>query len=383
MKICIMGPAHPLRGGIASFNERLALQFQNEGHEVDIITFSLQYPKLFFPGKTQFSTAQAPENLNIEVSVNSVNPFNWIKMVRKINRKSYDLLIIRYWTPFLAPCLGTIAKLVRNKKKTKVVCLVDNLIPHEKHFFDNMLTRYFVRGIDAFMTMSQSVYDDVISLKIKAPIKLTPHPMFDNFGEKLSRKEALQTLGLDPNYRYFLYFGLIRSYKGLDLLFDAFAHEKLKKHPIKLIIAGEFYEDSAPYMAQIDRLKIADRLILKTEFIPNDLVAHYFCAADLIVLPYKDATQSGVTQIAYHFSKPMLVTNVGGLPEIVPHGICGYAINPKVEDIANAMIDFLEKENVDFFNEGIEKEKIRFQWDKMSTAFYQLFETLKSNYKGM
>ena len=372
MKICILGPAHPLRGGLASFNERLATQFQNEGHEVQLLTFSLQYPSLLFPGKTQFSTAPAPENLNIEVCVNSINPFNWIKIARKINRSQYDILIVRYWTPFMAPCLGSIAKCVQREGKTKVICLVDNLIPHEKHFFDTLFTNYFVRGIDGFVTMSQSVFDDVAHLKIEKPIALTPHPMFDNFGAKLDRETALKTINLDPEFRYFLYFGLIRGYKGLDYLLEAFAHSEFRKHKIKLIVAGEFYEDSAPYMAQIEKHKLAEHLVMKTEFIPNDLVASYFCASDLVVLPYKDATQSGVTQIAYHFSKPMLVTNVGGLPEIVPHNICGYVVEPNIESITEALIDFLQNEKKDSFNEGLEKEKERFQWDKMTTAFYQL-----------
>lgn len=376
MKICILGPAHPLRGGIASFNERLALQFQNEGHQVDVLTFSLQYPNLLFPGKTQFSDAKAPENIHIEVLVNSINPLNWIKTAKKINAKNYDFLIVRYWTPFLAPCLGTIAKLVKNKNKTKVICLVDNIIPHEKHFFDSILTRYFIKGVDGFVTMSQSVLDDLKSFHVTVPITLTPHPMFDNFGEKVTREEALQKLGLSSDYRYFLYFGLIRSYKGLDLLLEAYADEKIKKYPVKLIVAGEFYEDSNPYFAQIEKHNLSENLVLKTEFIPNDLVAHYFCAADLVILPYKNATQSGVTQIAYHFSKPMLVTNVGGLPEIVPHGKCGYAVKPQVEDIRDAILDFLENDKKSFFDMGLESEKERFQWDKMSNTFYQIFEKL-------
>lgn len=374
MKITILGPAHPLRGGIASFNERLALQFQNEGNEVDVITFSLQYPSLFFPGKTQYSTAPKPENIEINAIVNSINPFNWYKTIRRINKSQPDMLIIRYWTPFLAPCLGTIAKGVQKKGKTKVICLVDNLVPHEKHFFDNSLTRYFMRGIDAYMTMSQSVLNDVLSMKPNAKTMLTPHPMFDNFGDPVSREEGLERLELDPQYRYFLYFGLIRGYKGLDNLIDAFAHPELRKHPFKLIIAGEFYDDPKPYMDQIEKHQLGEHIVLRTQFIPNDQVAHYFCAADLIVLPYKDATQSGVTQIAYHFSKPMLVTHVGGLPEIVPHGIAGYVVQSNVEAIAESMIDFCENNKINYFDEGIEKEKVRFQWSTMTGKFRELYD---------
>ena len=372
MKICILGPANPLRGGLASFNERLAEQFQNEGHEVNILTFSLQYPTLLFPGKTQYSTAEKPKHLHIDSVVNSINPLNWIKTARLINKQKPDMLIVRYWTPFMAPCLGSICRWVSKKKYTKVICLVDNLIPHEKHIFDRIFTQYFVKGIHGFVTMSKSVYQDVIDLKIKAPIALTPHPMFDNFGDSVSYDQALNRIELDSHYRYFLYFGLIRGYKGLDWLIEAFADERLRKFPYKLIIAGEFYEDSKPYFDLIKKYQLEEHIVLRTEFIPNDLVPFYFSASDLLVLPYKDATQSGVTQIAYHFNKPMLVTNVGGLPEIVIDQVSGYVVEPKIEAIANAMVQFAEANDPDQFLSGIIKEKQRFEWNKMTQAFLEL-----------
>lgn len=372
MKICILGPAHPLRGGLASFNERLAEQFQNEGHEVNILTFSLQYPTLLFPGKTQYSTAEKPKHLHIESVVNSINPLNWIKTAKLINKQKPDMLIVRYWTPFMAPCLGSICRWVKKKKKTQVICLVDNLIPHEKHFFDRLFTQYFVKGIHGFVTMSKSVYKDVEDLGIKTPIALTPHPMFDNFGEATDRQTAIEKLELDPENRYFLYFGLIRGYKGLDWLIEAFADERLRKYPYKLIIAGEFYEDSKPYFDLIKKHHLEEHIVLRIEFIPNDLVPIYFSASDLLVLPYKDATQSGVTQIAYHFNKPMLVTNVGGLPEIVIDQVSGYVVDPKIEAISNAMVQFAENNNPDHFLAGILKEKQRFEWNKMTQAFIEL-----------
>jgi D-inositol-3-phosphate glycosyltransferase len=374
MKICIVGPAHPLRGGLASFNERLATQFQNEGHEVQMITFKLQYPKLLFPGKTQFTNSPKPDHLNIDIFINSVNPINWIKTVRKIKSYHPDLLIIRYWTPFMAPCLGTIARLVKRRKKTKVICLVDNLIPHEKHFIDSFLTHYFVKGISGFVTMSQSVFDDVAHLKIKAPILLTPHPMFDNFGKSVPKEEALMRLNLSSDYKYLLYFGLIRNYKGLDLLIEAFGNEQLRSFPYKLIIAGEFYEDPIPYYELIKKHQLSDFIELRTEFIPNNLVADYFSISDLIVLPYKNATQSGVTQIAYHFSKPMLVTNVGGLPEIVKDGVSGYVVNPTVESITSALIEFCVLNDPNHFSNGINIERKRFEWNRMTQVFYTFAE---------
>lgn len=372
MKICILGPAHPLRGGLASFNERLATQFQNEGHEVSMLTFSLQYPKLLFPGKTQFSQSPKPEHLNIKAVVNSINPLNWIQTAQKINREKPELLIVRYWTPFMAPCLGSICRMVKQKGNTKVICLVDNLIPHEKHLFDTFLTRYFVKGVDGFVTMSQSVYDDVQDLNTQLPIVLTPHPMFDNFGKPKNRKDAMVSLDLDSKYRYFLYFGFIRAYKGLDLLLEAFADPRLRNFPYKLIVAGEFYEDAKPYMEIIKKHHLEDHIILRTEFIPNDLVSDYFSVSDLIVLPYKDATQSGVTQIAYHFNKPMLVTNVGGLPEIVIDQVSGYVVDPQITEISNAMLHFAENGNPDYLLPGITQEKARFEWDKMTQSFYDL-----------
>lgn len=370
MKICIVGPAHPLRGGLASFNERLATQFQNEGHDVQIITFKLQYPNLLFPGKTQYSNAPKPEHLKIDVALNSISPLNWIQTSKKIRSLKPDLVIIRYWTPFMAPCLGTLARLIQKRNQTKVICLVDNLIPHEKHFFDSFLTSYFVKGVDGFVTMSQSVYDDVANLKTNKPIKLTPHPMFDNFGLPVAKEEALDRLNLNPNFKYLLYFGLIRHYKGLDLLIEAFGNEKLRSFPYKLIIAGEFYEDPTPYYELIKKNNIGDHIELRTEFIPNHLVADYFSVADLVALPYKDATQSGVTQIAYHFKKPMLVTNVGGLPEIVINGVSGYVVEPKVEAISEKLIEFCTQENPNLFEKGIEIERKRFEWKKMTEIFY-------------
>jgi glycosyltransferase involved in cell wall biosynthesis len=372
-KIIILGSAHPLRGGLASFKERLCRAFIENGDAARLVTFSLQYPSLLFPGKTQFSDSEKPD-LDIEVSVNSINPFNWVKIGRRIKKEKPDILLFKYWTPFMAPCFGTIARIVKKNRHTKIITIVDNLIPHEKHFYDAFLTKYFVKPVDAFIAMSKSVYDDIEHFNPKKTKKLSPHPLYDNYGEKLNKTEALQRLGLEDNCTYFLFFGFIRSYKGLDLLIEAFADARLREFPVKLIVAGEFYENEKPYLDAIQQYNLSDNVILRTNFIPNEEIKNYFCAADLIVQPYKSATQSGVTQIGYHFEKPMLVTNVGGLAEIIPNGKVGYVVEPVKEEITNALLDFLK--NKPDFSQGIQEEKQKYTWDKLVLAINSVFEEL-------
>jgi glycosyltransferase involved in cell wall biosynthesis len=364
-KIYILGSAFPFRGGLSAFNERLAKQFQEEGYEVKILTFSLQYPKILFPGKTQYSLSEPPKDLTIERCVNSINPFNWLKVGRKIRNEKPDLLIFKYWIPFMAPCFGMIARLVKKNKHTKIVTIVDNMIPHEKHFYDTPLSNYFVKPVDAFVAMSESVKNDVQKFSQK-PCVLSPHPMFDNFGTAISREKALEKMNLSSEFRYLLYFGFIRHYKGLDLLLEAFADERLKKYPVKLIVSGEFYEDSKPYFDLIEKYNLHDRIILKTDFVPDNEVANYFCSTDLVTLPYRDATQSGVTQIAYHFAKPMLVTNVGGLAELVPDGESGYVVTPEPQAIADALIDFFETKIPEYFTQTLQEQRKKFEWSKMT-----------------
>lgn len=372
--IIILGSAYPFRGGLASFNERLCQAFLENGDRARIITFSLQYPALFFPGKTQFSDSPPPD-LEIKRAANSINPFNWIKTGKKIAKERPDILIFKYWTPFMAPCFGTIARIVKKNRHTKIVAIVDNMIPHERHFYDSILTKYFIKPIDAYVAMSQSVFDDIDQFDSAKPKKLSPHPLFDNFGESVSRETALEQLQLGQNQIYFLFFGFIRAYKGLDLLIEAFADDRLRNFPVKLIVAGEFYEDEKPYLELIKKHALNDDIILHNHFISNEAVKYYFCASDLIVQPYKSATQSGVTQIGYHFEKPMLVTDVGGLAEIIPNGKAGYVVQPNSREIANALCDFLEQKPD--FSDGIKEEKKKYSWDKLSNAIVEVVERSK------
>lgn len=375
MKITLLGPAHPYRGGIAEFSNRLALQLTGEDHNVDICTFKLQYPRFLFPGKTQYTDSAPPKNIRIRRLVNSVNPFNWIITGFRIRRERPDILLIRYWLPFMAPCLGTIARIAKRNRYqfTKVICIFDNVIPHEKRAGDQLFTRYFVRSIDGAVVMSQTVSDELEHFRINFPVVLNPHPIFDNYGEKIKKDDALKQLNLDPDYSYLLFFGFIRAYKGLDLLLEALTDERLRSRKLKLIVAGEFYDDKASYTELIRKYNIEKNVIIFDRFIGNHEVPMFFSAADLAVQPYRSATQSGVTQIACHYEVPMLVTDVGGLREIVTDMQSGYVVNPDPEDIASALNDYFDNNRKESFTKGVKEGKERFSWHNMTAAITEVF----------
>ena len=376
MKITLLSTAYPYRGGIAVFTERLARAFQTEKDDVNISTFSLQYPNFLFPGKSQYSSSEKPKNLDITSEVNSINPLNWLRIGIKIREQKPDLLILKYWIPFLSPSLGTIARIVRTNNHTKVIVIIDNLIPHEKRFGDNILNKYFINSADAFVAMSKSVFNDLGKFDVNKKKVLGVHPLYDNFGKAISKKNAIEYLSLDHNYKYMLFFGIIRKYKGLDILLEAFSDSRLQNQNLKLIVAGEFYEEEKPYHDLIDKYNLSESVILDTKFIADNEVVNYFCAADIIVQPYKNATQSGVTQIAYHFEKPMLVTDVGGLKEIVPHNKAGYVCEPNAKDVANSLVDFFSKEKEAEFIEGVKEEKSKYSWKKMTENIKSLHRDL-------
>jgi D-inositol-3-phosphate glycosyltransferase len=378
MRVILLGPAHPYRGGLASFNERLAQQFIADGNEAEILTFKLQYPGFFFPGKTQFTENKAPAGIKITRVLNSVNPLNWFKTGIKIRKENPDVLLIKYWHPFMAPCLGTVAIIAKLGKagKTRVICIFDNVVPHEKRVVDRLLSWYFIKSIDGAVVMSKSVLDDLKTFRVTIPVVFSPHPLYDNYGDIIPRTEALKKLNLPEGFSYLLFFGFIRAYKGLDLLLEAFADKRLGNRKLKLIVAGEFYEAEGPYIELIKNLGIKDDVILYDRFINEDEVGVFFSAADLVVQPYKSATQSGVTQIAYHFNKPMLVTDVGGLSEIVPDGKCGYVVQPEPKAITDAMLDYFENSRSQLFTEGTRKEKEKFTWNKMTAAVSEVYHKI-------
>lgn len=360
-KIVIVGPAHPYRGGLATFNERFAKELALE-NEVEICTFTLQYPGFLFPGQSQFSNDPYPTGLKITRALNSVNPINWILQGFKYKKQKPDLIIFRYWMPFFGPCFGTFARIVKGNKHTKIVAITDNIIPHEKRFFDKPFNAYFLPVLDGAVTMSRKVLQDLDDLKFTRPHVFNPHPLYDNFGEPQDREISLKKLGLNPDEKHMLFFGFIRNYKGLDLLLQAMADPNVKNTGAKLIVAGEFYEDSKPYLDIIEKNQLQNQVILRTDFIPNPEVGTYFSAADLIVQPYRSATQSGVSQVAYQFEKPMIVTDVGGLAEFVPHGEVGYVCAPEPAEIAKYIVQFFTTNQPGDFNTGLKRMKAEFSW---------------------
>lgn len=374
MKITVLGPAHPYRGGLASIMETMARVFMRRGDEVEIKTFTLQYPALLFPGERQTLTTPAPDDLRICRCVNTMNPLNWWRVGRRIRRERPDFVLMKYWTPFMAPCFGTIARLARRNGHTKVLCQIDNVEPHEHHLTDRPFNRYYLRSVDGFVYMSEQVHRELRAYT-SAPALFSPHPRFEHFGLPVGREEACARLGLDPALRHVLFFGLIRDYKGLDMLLDAWAALKRagRTEGRRLVVAGEFYTAREPYLDRIARLGLQQEVLLHDRFVPDEEVKYYFSAADFLVLPYRTATQSGVTQIAYQFSLPMVVTDVGGLPEIVPDGRVGYVCRPDAGSIAEAVGRMWEEGALERFRRGAEAERRRFSWEEMCSRIAELY----------
>jgi glycosyltransferase involved in cell wall biosynthesis len=374
-KIVIIGSAYPLRGGgLASFNERMARQFMQEGHDVHIWTFSLQYPNFLFPGTTQYSTEAAPTDLNINVCINSINPVNWLKVGNKLKHLKPDIIVVRYWMPFMAPCLGTILHFVKKNNHTKIICIADNVIPHEKKFYDTAFTKYFVKMPHAFLTMSEHVMQDLRKFTQK-PAEQVVHPLYDNFGLAVNTSLAKEHLKLPTHKKTLLFFGFIREYKGLDVLMQALHIIKKRDtdfyDKIQLVVAGEYYENEQKYKTLISDLQLADVVVEHTHFIENDEVKQYFCAADVVIQPYKHATQSGVTPLAYHFEKPMIVTNVGALASNVPQGEVGLVSEPNADAIADAIQHFFELDYAKLV-ENIKEEKKKYSWASLTNAILNL-----------
>lgn len=376
MRIIIIGPAHPYRGGIALGNELMARDFQQKGHQVEIYTFTLQYPSFLFPGKTQFSDSPPPMDITIRRKLNSINPINWLQIGNELRKKQPDLVVVRYWLPFMGTAFGTVLRQVKKNGHTKIIALFDNVIPHEHRIGDKSLTRYFMKPVDGFMTMADAVSRDLSEFDTVKPRNQHPHPIFDNYGTSIAKTEARTTLKLNPEKYTLLFFGLVRDYKGLDLLIDALS-KSAHKSKIQLIIAGEFYANEDTYLAQIKKLNLESMVHIENRFIPDHEVSLFFSAADVLVLPYRSATQSGVTQIAYHFSLPMIVSNVGALSEMVPHEKVGLLIEPDSTSCAFAIDRFIAEGLAHKFAQNFEAEKAKFSWSSFNDSLLMLYTQLK------
>jgi len=375
MKIVFLSTFYPFRGGIAQFNALIYREIEKE-HAVEAITFSRQYPSLLFPGKTQLvSPDDAADLIPSKPWLDSINPLTYIRTAWRIKKMQPDLIITKYWMTFFAPSLGFV--LGRQTKKTKRISILDNVIPHEKRFFDNWCNRYFLKRNDGFIVMSEKVLKDLLFYYPKAKYIYVPHPVYNQFGEKTTRMAALQKLGLEKmaEKKIILFFGIIRDYKGLDLLLEAMA---LLSDDFQLIVAGEVYGSFQKYQEIIDNRRLNERLSLFTKYIGDDEVKDYFSAADVCVLPYKSATQSGITSISNHFELPLIATNVGGLAETILHKKTGLIVDLVDEKLLSESIEHYFSANLNSeFQENIKVQNKENTWDNFGKKILKFYDDLK------
>ena len=373
MKIAILSSFYPLRGGIAQFNASLYNEL-GKNNVVKAFTFSRQYPQFLFPGKTQYVTKDDEAvSIDSEAILDTANPFTYISAARKIKKWNPDLLIMKYWMSYFGPSLGYVGR--RLKGSCKVISILDNVIPHEQRIIDKPFTKYFLSGCTGHIAMCQEVADDLIALDPQAKHIILPHPIYSHFGEKLQREQAEDLLNLEHGKKNILFFGLIRDYKGLDILIEAFG--KLDDS-YQLIIAGEPYGSFEKYEKMINNSPAKDRIKVFPNYIKDSEVKDYFSAADVTVLPYRSATQSGISSISYHFEVPMIVTNVGGLKGTVGDTGTGLVVDKADPDYIRAEIEkyFASPEIKQDCIENIRKEKERLSWQTFSKNILDFADTL-------
>jgi glycosyltransferase involved in cell wall biosynthesis len=357
MKIALLTPFYPYRGGIAQFSLSLFRELRRE-NKVQVFSFSRLYPDFLFPGKSQFVEDETVVDALSKRILDSINPLTYEKTARRIAEFEPDVLIVAYWMSFFAPAYAHIAW--RLRKKTKIIALIHNAIPHEPKFFDRPLARSFFRQCSECAVLSEAVKNDVLSIYPKANCRLIFHPLYDHFGEKIEKETAQQKLNLNRNKKTLLFFGLIRDYKGLDLLIDAM---KYLDETYQLVIAGECYGDFEKYQQQIDESPAKERIRIFNHYISDAETPVFFSAADLLVLPYRSATQSGVIPVACHFETPIVVTDVGGLRETVENPGIGLVCKPDAQSISDKIKEFfIIDQNV--FNDNFQKVKEALSWQR-------------------
>lgn len=369
--IVIIGPVWPYRpGGMTSFNQRLVREWQDQGHVVKVLNYTVQYPSWFFPGTSQYTAEPSPVGLDAHRVLNTMSPWTWWKSARLIVRWKPDLVLVRYWTPWLAASLGSVMRLMlRMGCSSPRILLADNLLPHEKLPFTGLLNRWILGATDGLVTLSDAVGEQAINFGYRGLRKVLVHPVYDHFGPALPREEACRRLNLDPDSRYLLFFGLIRPYKGLDLLLKTLASHEFpfwsseQGQMWKLVVAGEFYENPEAYMQIIRDHNLENRVILRTQFIPDNLVGAYFSIAEALVLPYRHATQSGVTQAALHFGLPLVVTRVGGLAEVMEGTGAGELCEPNESSLGTALQRFCTANTPEDYRLAMQRLALSYGWE--------------------
>jgi D-inositol-3-phosphate glycosyltransferase len=364
-RIAIIGPAWPFRGGLANFNERLAKEWMARGNHVTIHTFTKQYPDFLFPGTSQFSDSEAPSDLSIERSIHAYNPLQWRFAAATIAARTYDLVLIRFWLPAMGPALGHVAASLVGNSGTRVVALIDNLYPHEPRPLDRWLTNKFIAHPHGFVTMSNMVASQLQQLVGGKPVCQAPHPMYDDYGAAIEQSQARIKLGIERDAPVLLFFGFIRKYKGLDLLMHALNDQRLRDVGLKVVIAGEWYEESSPYKSLAAELNLDDMLIWHDHFISESNIATYFSAADAVVQPYRNATQSGISALSFAYSKPLISTRVGGLAEVIEDGQTGFLCDPEPTSICDAIVRWIHTPDKDAMVNAIGQRRSQMTWERL------------------
>jgi glycosyltransferase involved in cell wall biosynthesis len=388
-RIVLVGPAYPYRGGIAQFANSMARGLRLRGHDVSTVTFSRQYPRWLFPGKSQFESEQdeadheegrlqevEARGQSVFSLIDSLSPPSWYSAGERIADMGPDAVIFQYWLPFFAPAYGAVARRLRKRIRTvRILAVAHNILPHERRPGDAALARYFLRKCDAVAALSASVSSDARSLPLDVEIRTLSHPVYDHFGEAMPRERARERLGLSAEAEVMLFFGFVRKYKGLHVLLEALPEITSARPQAHLVVAGEFYDDEDRCRALIRARGLERRVHTFNHYIPEQEVSTYFSAADVIVQPYVSATQSGVVQTAYHFDRPVIVSDVGGLAEVVPHEQAGLVVEPNdAAELAAACIRFFSEGMSERLTEGVRREKAKHGWGPFLEAVEEMID---------